>query len=197
MTRHDVDGHLWKGRIGVKHTQIRREQSLFFIEGGKKKNHIQTTGGRSSRRDQGSCVRLIVGLTVEIFSWKVWKSLTGCCQGYRRDERPRASHVYSRGSRSEAPPSSGITWGTTSTLPISSTFLFAAVVAVAAASPPLLRPRTWLPNRRRARTNLDLDSSRDQLSSAVRSARLKAERSFWILRARPAASAPGSPGASS
>lgn len=52
MTRHDVDGHLWKGRIGVKHTLRDLRSNLLFSE-GKKESDSETTGGRSSRRDYG------------------------------------------------------------------------------------------------------------------------------------------------
>jgi len=39
VTRHDVDGHLWKGRIGVKHT-LRNSKSNLSFSAREKKNQI-------------------------------------------------------------------------------------------------------------------------------------------------------------
>lgn len=84
----------------------------------------------------------IVGLMVKTLSWKV-ESLTRCSQGYRRDKRPRASHVCSRRCRNEAASSMTARPTTTSsTLPIFS-------LPATTASPPLVRSsarsHTWLP----------------------------------------------------
>lgn len=51
VTRYDVDGHLWKGRVGVKHTEKYSKNNSLFPGEEKKTSDSEATGGRSSRRD--------------------------------------------------------------------------------------------------------------------------------------------------
>lgn len=145
MTR-DVDGHLWKGRVGVGCSEKPKKRPGKRGEPDRLARHmVDEFTSQLGFMVDGHCRTNGRDTLLKV------ESLTRCSEGYRRDERPWASHVCSRGCRNEAASSMTARPSTTSsTLPIFSTSLPATT-----ASPPLVSSSSHVAARRveRGRTS--------------------------------------------